>query len=73
MKKIKQAVFFITVFMMFAIAGNMDNGDISAKAAVILSAVNFAVMAWSGFSSGLLTLPDNGSKFYSKKGVICNE
>ena len=58
MKKIKQVIFFLAVFALFWITGSMDNGEISIKAAVILSAVDFSVIVWSGFSSGLLVLPD---------------
>ena len=58
MKKIKQVIFFLAVFVMFLITGSMDNGEISIKAAVILLAVDFAVILWSGFTSGLLVLPD---------------
>ena len=54
MKKLKQIIFLLTVLAMFLIAGNMDCGEISLKAAVVLSAVNFIIMAWSGFSPGLL-------------------
>ncbi|MCM1328386.1 MAG: hypothetical protein NC253_03010 [Ruminococcus sp.] len=58
MKKLKQIIFLLTWFAVFAIAGNLDSGEISEKAAVIALAVNFIVMAWSGFSAGLMTLPD---------------
>ncbi len=53
-KKLKQIIFLLTVLAMFLIAGSMDNGDISFGAAIAASVVNFIVMAWSGFSSGLL-------------------
>lgn len=58
MKKIKQVIFFLAVFALFWITGSMDKGEISIKAAVILSAVDFVVIVWSGFTSGLLVLPD---------------
>lgn len=60
MKKLKQIIFLLTVLTMFLIAGGMDNGDISFGAAAVASIVNFIVMAWSGFSSGLLVLSDDG-------------
>ena len=58
MKKIKQVIFFLAVFALFLIAGSMDNCEMSIKAAVILLAVDFSVIVWSGFTSGLLVLPD---------------
>ena len=63
MKKLKQIIFLLTVLAMFLIAGNMDCGGISLEAAVVLSAVNFIIMAWSGFSSGLLAVYDKKEKF----------
>jgi predicted oxidoreductase len=63
MKKLKQIIFLLTVLAMFLIAGNMDCGEISLEAAVVLSAVNFIIMAWSGFSSGLLAVYDKKEKF----------
>lgn len=58
MKKLKQIIFLLTVLAMFLIAGGMDNGEISFGAAAVLSIINFIIMAWSGFSSGLLELSD---------------
>ena len=63
MKKLKQIIFLLTVLAMFLIAGNMDCGEISLEAAVVLPAVNFIIMAWSGFSSGLLAVYDKKEKF----------
>lgn len=54
MKKLKQIIFLLTVLAMFLIAGDMDCGEISLEAAAVSSAFNFTIMAWSGFSSGLL-------------------
>ena len=62
MKKLKQIIFLLTVFAMFLIAGNMDCGEMSFGAAMAASVVNFIVMAWSGFSSGLLILCDSERK-----------
>lgn len=62
MKKLKQIIFLLTVLAMFLIAGSMDNGDISFGVAVAASVVNFIIMAWSGFSSGLLVLSDSERK-----------
>ncbi len=62
-KKLKQIIFLLTVLAMFLIAGSMDNGDISFGAAAILSAGNFIIMAWSGFSSGLLAVYDKKEEF----------
>lgn len=67
MEKAKQVIFFLAVFALFLITGSLDNGEISIKAAVILLVIDFTVIVWSGFSSGLLVLPDNSSKFYSKR------
>ncbi len=58
MKKLKQIIFLLTVLAMFLIAGSMDCGEISFGAAMAASAVNFIIMAWSGFSSGLLAVSD---------------
>ncbi len=59
MKKLKQIIFLLTALAMFLIAGSLDCGEVSLKAAAVSSAVNFIIMAWSGFSSGLLALPDS--------------
>lgn len=58
MKKLRQIIFLLTVLTMFLIAGNMDCGEISFGAAAVLSVLNFILMAWSVFSSGLLTVFD---------------
>lgn len=63
MKKLKQIIFLLTVLAMFVIAGSLDCGEISLKTAAVLSAVNFIIMAWSGFSSGLLTGADKKEEF----------
>lgn len=62
MKKIKQIIFLLTVLAMFLIAGGMDNGEISFDEAALASIVNFIIMAWSGFSSGLLTVSDRNKE-----------
>lgn len=59
MKKLKQIIFLLTVLAMFVITGNLDSGEMSLKSAGIAMTVDFIVMAWSGFSSGLLELPDD--------------
>lgn len=58
MKKLKQIIFLLTWFAVFVITGNLDSGEMSLKAAAIAMTVDFIIMAWSGFSSGLLVLPD---------------
>ena len=58
MKKLQQIIFLLTWLAVFVIAGNLDAGIMSLKAAGIAMTVDFAVMVWSGFSSGLLVLPD---------------
>lgn len=58
MKKLKQVIFLLTWLAVFVIAGNLDAGIMSLKAASIAMTADFAVMVWSGFSSGMLTLPD---------------
>lgn len=63
MKKLKQIIFLLTVLAMFLIAGGMDCGEMSFGAAMAASVVNFIVMAWSGFSSGLLAVYDKKEKF----------
>lgn len=62
MKKLKQIIFLLTWFAVFMIAGNLDSGEMSLEAASITMTVNFIVMAWSGFSSGLLVVPDYNAK-----------
>lgn len=59
MKKLKQIIFLLKWLAVFFIAGNLDSGEMSLEAASIAVTVNFIVMAWSGFSSGLLVLSDN--------------
>ena len=60
MKKLKQIIFLLTWFAVFFIAGNLDSGEMSLKAAGIAMTVNYIIMAWNGFSSGLLVLPYKG-------------
>lgn len=62
-RTIKQTIFLLTVLAMFLIAGSLDCGEISFGAAAVLSIVNFIVMAWSGFSSGLLAGADKKEEF----------
>jgi len=57
-KKILSAVFVITVFAIFCISGNLEQGVITHAQAIIYSAITFAVMAYSGFKSGMLVHPD---------------
>lgn len=53
MKKLKQMIFLLTWLAVFFIAGNLDSGEMSLKVVSIAVTVNFIVMAWSGFSSGV--------------------
>lgn len=69
MKKLKQIIFLLTWFAIFMIAGNLDSGEMSIKSASIAITVNFIVMAWSGFSSGLLILPDYKTKMDGDKNA----
>lgn len=62
MKKLKQIIFLLTWLAVFIIAGNLDSGEMSIKSASIAITVDFIVMAWSGFSSGLLVVPDYNAK-----------
>ena len=57
MKRLKQAIFFLTVVALFAIVGGMDQDFYSPEIGAALAGVDFVVMAWSGFGSGLLQLP----------------
>lgn len=70
MKKLKQVIFLMTVLAMFLIAGSMDCGEMSFGAAMAASAVNFIVMAWSGFSSGLLILSDSERPAIKSQAVL---
>lgn len=58
MKKFKEIIFLLMWFAVFMIAGNLESGEMSIKSAFFSITINFIVMAWSGFSSGLLVLPD---------------
>lgn len=58
MKKLKQIIFLLTWLGVFMITGSLDCGEISPETAVIAAAINFIVMAWSGVSTGLLTVTD---------------
>lgn len=51
-------VFFLTFVEMFVLAGSLEQCTISDKKSLISFAINFTVMAFSGFKSGLLTVPD---------------
>lgn len=62
MKRLKQIIFLLTWLAVFFIVGNLDSGEMSIKSASIAITVNFIVMAWSGFSSGLLVVPDYNAK-----------
>lgn len=57
-KKMLSAVFVATVFAIFCISGNLEQGVITHAQAIIYSAIIFAVMAYSGFKSGMLGCPD---------------
>lgn len=74
MKRLKQIIFLLTWFAVFMITGNLDSGEMSLEAASIAITVNFIVMAWSGFSSGLLVLSDNERRAkYGKNGLYRRE
>lgn len=52
--KVYTVLFFTSFLVMFAIAGSLEQYYISVEQAAIASVVNFAVLGWSGFKSGML-------------------
>lgn len=47
----------LTVAALFYITGSLEQEYITVGQAAAVSVVNFAVMAYSGFGSGMLTAP----------------
>ena len=54
-KKISTTVFFLSFLTMFFIAGSLEQDYISLEQAAVASCVDFLVMGWSGFKSGMLS------------------
>lgn len=61
-KKMLEALFLLTVLAMFLIAGSMEQDYISLGQGIAASAVNFVIMFFSGFKTGLLDIGDNYDK-----------
>lgn len=57
-KKFLSGIFLLSWFAVFCITGNLEQGYISSGQAFSAYAMNYVVMAYSGFKSGMLALPD---------------
>lgn len=61
-KKVLVALFLLTVLAMFFIAGSMEQDYISLGQGIAASIVNFVLMFFSGFKTGLLDIGGNYDK-----------
>lgn len=66
-KNVLSAVFFLSWFAIFCIAGSLDQYIISVEQAVAYSVITFAALGISGVLSGLLTIPKPQDKYDRKK------
>lgn len=57
-KKFLSGIFLLSWLAVFLISGGLEQGCITIGQAVTANAVNFIVMTYSGFGSGMLTLPN---------------
>lgn len=55
-KKLLAALFLLTFFAVFFIAGSMEQDYITITQGLIASAINFTVMLYSGIKTGLLDI-----------------
>lgn len=56
-KKFLSVIFLLSWLAVFFISGSLEQEYVTCGQASAVSAVNFAVMAYSGFGSGMLTVP----------------
>lgn len=61
-KKFLSGIFLLSWLAVFLISGSLEQGRMTCGQAAAVSAANFAVMAYSGFGSGLLVLSDINNK-----------
>ena len=61
-KKFLSGIFLLSWFAVFVITGSLEQEYITCGQAFAAGALNYIVMAYSGFRSGLLTLPDKGKE-----------
>ncbi|MCM1330427.1 MAG: hypothetical protein NC253_13415 [Ruminococcus sp.] len=61
-KKFLSVIFLLSWLAVYCIAGNLEQEYISGGQALVLFALDYAVMAYSGFKSGLLTMPEKGKE-----------
>lgn len=61
-KKFLSGIFLLSWLAVFCIAGSLEQEYISCGQAFAASVLNYAVMAYSGFKSCMLTLPDKGKE-----------
>lgn len=61
-KKFLSGIFLLSWLAVFFMSGSLEQGRMTCGQAAAESAANFAVMAYSGFGSGLLVLSDTNSK-----------
>lgn len=66
-KKFLTAIFLLSWLAVFFISGSLEQGCITIGQAITANAANFIVMVYSGFGSGMLTLPKQPDKFDHKK------
>ena len=57
-KKFLSGIFLLSWLAVFLISGSLEQGCITIGQAATANAVNFIIMAYSGFGSGMLTLPN---------------
>lgn len=61
-KKALVALFLLTFLAVFFISGSMEQDYITITQGLIASAINFAVMLYSGVKTGLLDIGGNYEK-----------
>ena len=60
-KKFLSGIFLLSWFVLFVITGSLEQEYITCGQAFAAGALNYIVMAYSGFRSGLPTLPGGGN------------
>lgn len=58
-KKVLVALFLLTFLAMFFIVGSMEQEYITIGQAITASAINFAIMIFSGYKAGILEFGGN--------------
>lgn len=65
-KKFLSGIFLLSWLAVFLISGSLEQGRMTCGQAVTANAVNFIVIAYSGFMSGMLKPPKQPDKFDHK-------